>query len=113
MKNVTNFITTYPVEVGITIVIIIALIVLFVSKKKLGMYATALYLVSVAEEEWGSKTGQIKFAQVITAFRDKYPVISLFIKENVIKNIIETALSEMREILTNKKKAEEDKALIK
>lgn len=91
------------------ITIIVAVIVYVVTKGKKGIYEAALYLVSVAEEEWGSKTGQIKFAEVISTIKAEYPIISLFLREETLKRIIEDALAEMKVILENKKRLE-DKA---
>lgn len=88
-------------------VILIAVAVYVFKKGKAGLYSAALYLVAVAEEEWGSKTGKIKFAKVITTLKKTYPIISLFIRENKLEELIEKALVDLKVIL-GKKQSEED-----
>lgn len=87
-------------------VILIAIMIYVFKKGKTGLYAAALYLVTVAEEEWGSKTGQIKFAEVLANIKKTYPIISLFITESKLKQIIEDALIQMKRILAEKQEKE-------
>lgn len=95
------------VDIIIFIIILIAIIMYAINKGKSGLYAAALYLVSVAEDEWGSDTGKIKFAQVLSTIKKTYPIISLFIKEAKLTQIIEDALIEMKRILAQKQAKEE------
>lgn len=87
-------------------IILIAVIIYVIKKGKNGLYAAALYLVTVAEEEWGSKTGQIKFAEVLSSIKKTYPILTLFIREDTIKAIIEDSLTEMKRILAKKQAIE-------
>ena len=65
-----------------------------------------LSLVSEAEQEWGSKTGEIKRAEVIKQVFEKYPVLSTLSTENdVLERIdamIDDALMQMRDIFKAK-----------
>lgn len=65
-----------------------------------------LSLVSNAEQEWGSKTGEIKRAEVIKQVFEKYPVLSTLSTENdVLERIdimIDDALMQMRDIFKEK-----------
>lgn len=65
-----------------------------------------LSLVSNAEQEWGSKTGEIKRAEVIKQIFEKYPVLSTLSTENdVLERIdamIDDALIQMRDIFKAK-----------
>lgn len=70
------------------------------------LYKAALYLVSLAEEEWGSGTGKIKFAEVFVSLKKEYPLLTLFATEETLTDIIEEALKEMKRIL----KAKQEKA---
>ena len=108
MSIVNDFIKTMLQNqyIILAVIIITALIVNAFIKGKKGIYETALYLVTVAEEEWGSKTGQIKFAQVISTIRMQYPIISIFLREETIKKIIEDALKEMKLIFQKKENLE-------
>lgn len=109
MNNFINLITSNPYIIILAVILIAVMIYAF-KKGKTGLYAAALYLVTVAEEEWGSKTGQIKFAEVLANIKKTYPIISLFIRESKLKQIIEDALSEMKRILAEKQ--EEENAII-
>lgn len=65
-----------------------------------------LSLVSSAEQEWGSKTGEIKRAEVIKQIFEKYPALSTLSTENdVLEKIdvlIDDALTQMRDIFKEK-----------
>lgn len=65
-----------------------------------------LSLVSQAEQDWGSKTGEIKRAEVIKQIFEKYPAIATIATEDdVIERIdvmIDDALNQMREIFAGK-----------
>lgn len=87
-------------------VILTCVTVYVVMKGKKGIYEAALYLVTVAEEEWGSKTGQIKFAEVISTIKAQHPIFSMILKEETLKKIIEDALAEMKRILAAKEAEE-------
>lgn len=112
MTIVNNFINSLINNANIVlfVIILIAVAIYVIKKGKKGIYATALYLVTVAEEEWGSNTGKIKFAEVISTIKKTYPIISLFIKEDKLKDIIEEALLEMKQILA-RKQAEENETV--
>lgn len=108
MTIVNNFIQLLinnPYIILLTI-ILIAVIIYVIKKGKNGLYAAALYLVTVAEEEWGSKTGQIKFAEVLSSIKKTYPILTLFTREDTIKAIIEDSLTEMKRILAKKQAIE-------
>lgn len=87
----------------IAVIIIVAIMVHMVNNGKKSIYQAALYLVTVAEETFGSKTGKIKFAQVITGIKKSFPVVSLFIKQKDLELIIENALAEMKGIFIKAK----------
>lgn len=96
---------------AVAVLIIIVCVLYYVIKKgKIGLYDAALYLVTVAEDEWGSGTGKIKFAQVLTTIKKMYPITTFFLKPDDINNIIEDALDEMKRIIASKK-SKEEKAL--
>lgn len=97
-----------PITMFVVGVIVIALLVYaFINRKGL-LRKAALYAVSVAEEEWGSGTGKIKFAEVYTYIKKEFPILTLFFTEAQLTIIIEDALSELKNILaSNTKKKEE------
>lgn len=101
--KVINFIQDNQVEIVVTVIILIAVGLLIIKSKKSQIYTAALYLVSVAESEWGSKTGKIKFSKVYSAIKKEFPIIGLFLPEKLINKIIEKSLKELKEILDDHK----------
>lgn len=106
--DILKWVTNNPVMTVVLVVIIAALIVFVVTKRKGLLYKAALYAVSVAEEEWGSKTGRIKFAEVYTYLKTQFPILTMFLPEQKLTDIIENALSELKKILASKVEAEEE-----
>lgn len=97
-----------PITMFVVGVIVIALLVYaFINRKGL-LHKAALYAVSVAEEEWGSGTGKIKFAEVYTYIKKEFPILTLFFTEAQLTIIIEDALSELKNILASNTKKEEE-----
>ena len=97
-----------PITMFVVGVIVIALLVYaFINRKGL-LRKAALYAVSVAEEEWGSGTGKIKFAEVYTYIKKEFPILTLFFTEAQLTIIIEDALSELKNILASNTKKEEE-----
>jgi hypothetical protein len=93
---------------AVAVIVIVCCVITYVIKKgKVGLYDAALYLVTVAEDEWGSDTGKIKFAQVLTTIKKMYPITTFFLKQEDISQIIEDALDEMKRIIASKKAKEE------
>ena len=89
MTIVNNFIQSLINNpyIILLVIILIAVIIHVIKKDKNGLYAAALYLVTVAEEEWGSKTGQIKFAEVLSYIKKTYPILTLFIRVLTAENL--------------------------
>ena len=88
--------------IAVVLIIIVALI-FYIQKNRKGLLAkAALYAVSKAEEAWGSNTGRIKFAEAYLYLSKNYPVITLFLSENQITEIIEEALKQLKLILATK-----------
>lgn len=88
--------------VCLMLIIFLCIVVLYIKNGKSIIWHAALYLVTLAEETFGSKTGQIKFASVMTEIKKTFPVLTLFIRPKVIKEIIENALEVMKEIFKEK-----------
>ena len=100
--NIINWITVNSVTAVTLLIIFIAIIVyIFINKKDL-LHKAALYAVSVAEEEWGSGTGRIKFAEVYIYIKKEFPLFTLFFTEAQLTIIIEDALEELKKILSSK-----------
>lgn len=107
VQNILNWITNNPVLIFVVIVIIVALVLYLYKNKKDILAKAALYAVSKAEEAWGSSTGKIKFAEVYTYLRKQFPLITFFFTEKQLTDIIETALTQMKEILATKASKED------
>lgn len=82
----------------LALVLGLVLLLRFGSKKQIR--AVLLYLVSRAEEEWGSGTGEIKYASVVAAVYERIPTAARFlITERELSQMIEAAVSKMKEYL--------------
>lgn len=116
MDAILNLITnntTATIITGIVIAVIaIALVIYVYFNKKDMLYKAALYAVAKAEEEWGSDTGRIKFAEVYTYIKKEFPLLTLLFTKPQLTVIIESALADLKEILATKV-AKEEKALVK
>ncbi len=109
-----NEIITGPVAMFVTFVIIVAMIFCIAHNQRGLLSKAALYAVSKAEEAWGSNTGRIKFAEVYSYIRKQYPLITFFFTEEQLSEIIESALSDMKEIFATKMaKDQEDVVYVK
>lgn len=107
MDAILNWIVANPIMTFVIAIIIIALVVYIYLNKKDLLYKAALYAVSVAEDEWGSDMGRIKFAEVYTYIKKEFPLFTLFFPEAKLKKIIEDALVELKKILASKAAKEE------
>ena len=100
--SIINWITANPITAFVVGIIIIALMLyIYINRKDL-IRKAALYAVSVAEEEWGSGTGRIKFAEVYIYIKKEFPLFTLFFTEAQLTIIIEDALEELKKILASK-----------
>ena len=107
MNAFLNLVSENPIATFVVAIIIVALTVyIFLNKKGL-ICKAALYAVSVAEDEWGSDMGRVKFAEVYTYIKRHYPIITLFFTEAQLTKIIEDALVELKKILATKASKEE------
>lgn len=109
MHAVWNWIMANPVMTGVIVVIAIAVIVTIWTQRKGVLTQSALYIVARVEEEWGSDMGKVKFAEAYEYLKHKYPVITFFIQEQKLKDIIEESLSRLKEILATKASKEKKK----
>lgn len=108
MDTILNWIVANPIMTFVIAIIVIALVVYIYLNKKDLLYKAALYAVSVAEDEWGSDMGRIKFAEVYTYIKKEFPLFTLFFPEAKLKKIIEDALVELKKILASKAAKEEE-----
>lgn len=60
-----------------------------------------LYLVTVAEKEMKSGTGELKLQSVYSKFIEKFPIISTFIPYSVFTSMVDNALNKMQEMLSS------------
>ena len=103
-----NIIYNNPITVAIIVIIVIALIFFVYNRRKDILRKAALYFVTIAEETWGSQTGQIKFNEVYMRLKDTYPILTFFLSEKQLSTIIENALVELKVILMNKEPEQDE-----
>lgn len=106
----TNELITMIITGVVAAAIAIALVLYIYINKREMLYKAALYAVAKAEEEWGSGTGRIKFAEVYTYIKKEFPILTMFFTEPQLTVIIENALSDLKEILATKLAKEEKEA---
>lgn len=101
-----NFLISNWNSVLFVLISIIVLIFLYRRGAKKKVYEILFYLVILAEEEFGSGTGQLKFAAVTTWIYDKLPAITkLLFTTKQIDNMIEEAVNKMKEYLESNSQA--------
>lgn len=101
-----KYVMQNPTFVVVAAIIVICVAVMVIRTRKGMLIKAALYAVTKAEENWGSNTGRIKFAEVYTYLCKQYPIITLFFTESQVAEIIEDALKQMKEILATKNSKE-------
>lgn len=98
-----KFVQENPVTTALIVIIIIALIVYLIKFRKGLLQKVALYAVARAEAEWTSGTGKIKFAEAYTYIKQTHPILTFFISEEKLSEIIEKALDNLKEVIANDK----------
>ena len=102
----TDFIVSNWDSILFILLAIIALIFLYRRGAKKKVFEILFYLVTVAEEEFGGGTGQLKFAAVTTWIYERLPAITkLLFTAKQIDNMIEGAVERMKEYLESNSKA--------
>ena len=106
MKN--SIILTFLASHWLDIVIVIAFIaILFIAKKLIVKYDKTGKVKSIitalcieAEKYLGSDTGKLKKQQVINWFKVRYPVLSLFVSDKVLDELIDNVVDGINKYLT-------------
>lgn len=102
----TDFIVSNWDSILFILLAIIALIFLYRRGAKKKVFEILFYLVTVAEEEFGGGTGQLKFAAVTTWIYERLPAITkLLFTAKQVDNMIEDAVERMKEYLESNSKA--------
>lgn len=101
IKNVSNII--------FVVVAVIVLIILFKRGATKQMKDILFHLVLRAEQEYGTGTGEMKYAAVVSGLYEKVPSLAswLFTKRQ-INNMIEMAVVQMKEYLNTNPIAQKD-----
>lgn len=102
----TDFIVSNWDSILFILLAITALIFLYRRGAKKKVFKILFYLVTVAEEEFGGGTGQLKFAAVTTWIYERLPAITkLLFTAKQIDNMIEDVVERMKEYLESNSKA--------
>lgn len=81
------------------IVTILAVLVYFFLNGRKSVISFLLYAVTLAEKEFGEKTGRLKLSMVYEMFVSKYPIFSKILPFSVFSAWVDVVLQEMRKIL--------------
>lgn len=91
--EVLNFLCLHWSSVLLVIVLLIVLLVLYIRGEKKILHHILYMLVTEAERQYGSGTGQLKKAAVIAEIYTRLPaIIKIFITEQRLSELIEEAL---------------------
>lgn len=93
-----DFICTHWASILVVLVFVAVIVFLAVRGKKQIIYKMLYTLVTEAEKQYGSGTGSIKFAEVMTKIYAMLPaIIKVFITYNTLKVWIERALTDAKQ----------------
>lgn len=92
-----DFIMAHWDSILVVVAFIVVVVVLALRGKKQIIYKMLYSLVTEAEKQYGSGTGSIKFAEVMTRIYSMLPtIIKIFITYDTLAKWIETALAEAK-----------------
>ncbi|MBQ0124881.1 MAG: hypothetical protein KBS59_00985 [Clostridiales bacterium] len=95
-----EYICTHCLEILAVVCAVATAIILCYSGYKNQAKSIVLYLVAAAEQKWGSGTGDIKYAEVVSALYDKLPNFArIMLSEKTVSALIEGAVKQLKDIL--------------
>lgn len=87
----------------ITFILVATFVIKYLStpteKRKDMILTWLLHSVIEAERMLGSKTGQVKFAQVYDTYLKQFPVMSKFFPKEVFVELVNEALNQMKHLI--------------
>lgn len=95
------------------LIILIAVVVYFLKYKSEILEKAALHAVSIAEAEWESGTGRIKFAEAYLYMKKNHPIITFFMSESKLSDIIEKALLDLKDNILSAKESKNGNTTLK
>ena len=99
--------THYPSIIAVAVFLAL-LFLLFKKGAKSQVKEILFYLVTQAEKQFGEKTGQLKYACVVTWLFERLPAVCrFFLTEKEISALIESAVERMKEYLSSNEKAKD------
>lgn len=103
-----NFLQNYWLDITAVLVFATVLVLLFKSGAKKQVKEILFYLVTQAEKQFGEKTGQLKYACVVTWLFERLPAVCrFFLTQKEISALIESAVTRMKEYLSSNEKAKD------
>lgn len=94
------FITANWISILVVVLFIVAMVVLVRFGYRKQVKDICFYLVTRAEQEFGSGTGQLKYATVVTWLYERLPgIVKFFITDKTIDRLIEDAVTRMKNYL--------------
>lgn len=97
---ILNFIMTYPLDVGLFIVIVVAS--WFLCRHNASRWL--VYAVEAAESYFGSGTGKLKLDMAYDMFKGRFPIFSNFITKALFNKLVDKALVAMRKMIAENEK---------
>ena len=116
--TVLSFIATYWYLIVVAIAIIaVVSIKTYIFLKKPGkdqlnkIQEWLVWAVAQAEKELGSGTGQMKIKYVYNLFITKFPSIAIFVPYSLFSSMVEKALDEFKDLISNNQRISEEFAV--
>ena len=116
--TVLSFIATYWYLIVVAIAIIaVVSIKTYIFLKKPGkdqlnkIQEWLVWAVAQAEKELGSGTGQMKIKYVYNLFITKFPSIAIFVPYSLFSSMVEKALDEFKDLVSNNQRISEEFAV--
>ena len=95
-----EFIKNHYIEIISAALFIASIVLMFRRGYEKQAKSIVLSLVAAAEARWGGGTGEIKYAEVVSALYEKLPAFAkVLLGETTISKIIEAAVEKLKEIL--------------
>ena len=98
--NVIKFVVTYWDSIVVVLSVIAAVLLMLRKGMKAQVFEILKYLVTIAEEEYGSGTGALKKQAVIAEIYERMPsILKYFLTEKAISDMIESAWQWMVDLI--------------
>lgn len=99
---ILEFLKTYGLDILIIALAIVGVLYLYFNGKKDYLRKVVLNLVREAEDIFGGKTGELKYAYVVDEVYKRLPkILTVFITKEFLNNLIEDGVYKLKDYIDN------------